>query len=92
MNRIGRRLAFIALAILLTLCFGTAGFILIEDYPPFDAFYMTLITITTVGYREVHPLSRPGQVFNSALLIIGVTTLFFAIGLMTQTIIELQLG
>jgi voltage-gated potassium channel len=44
-------------------------FRLIEDYPLFDAFYMTLITITTVGYQESHPLSDAGQVFNSFLIL-----------------------
>jgi voltage-gated potassium channel len=53
---------------------------------------MTLITITTVGYAEIHPLSHAGRIFNSFLIFFGVTTLFFAIGAMTQSIIELELG
>lgn len=92
MNRIVRRLAFIAIAVAASLSIGTLGFIAIENYPPFDAFYMSLITITTVGYTEVHPLSHAGRVFNSFLIFFGVSTMFFAIGTMTQTIIELQLG
>ncbi len=70
---------------------GTAGFRLIDGYPLFDAFYMTLITITTVGYQEVHPLSHAGRVFNSFLIFFGVSAMFFAVGAMTQTIIELEL-
>jgi len=92
MNRVVRRLVYIGLAIFLTLLVGTVGFVLVEDYPIFDAFYMTLITLTTVGYNEVHPLSQEGRIFNSVLMFFGVTTLFFAIGVMTQTIIELELG
>ena len=61
MPHIKRRLALIALAIVVTLLSGTIGFILIEDYPPFDAFYMSLMTITTVGYAEIHPLSFAGS-------------------------------
>jgi voltage-gated potassium channel len=53
---------------------------------------MTLITMTTVGYGEVHPLSHAGRVFNSFLIMFGVTTIFIAIGAMTQTIIELEFG
>jgi voltage-gated potassium channel len=52
---------------------------------------MTLITITTVGYQEVHPLSHAGRIFNSFLILFGVSAMFFAVGAMTQTIIELEL-
>jgi len=87
-----RRLAYIAVGILLTLVMGTVGFTVIEGYPIFDAFYMTLITITTVGYAEIHPLSHAGRIFNSFLIFFGVGVMFFAIGAMTQTLIELELG
>jgi voltage-gated potassium channel len=70
---------------------GTTGFVFIEDYSWFDGFYMTLTTITTVGYAEVRALSLAGRVFNSFLIVFGVGTLFVAIGAMTQTIIELEL-
>lgn len=92
MNRVTRRLLLILVAILTTLAIGTIGFTVIERYPVFDAFYMTLTTMTTVGYMEVHPLSRAGRVFNSFLISVGVTTIFIAIGAMTQTIIELEFG
>ena len=91
MDRLKRRFLYIALAILLALAAGTAGFTLIEGYAPFDAFYMTLITMTTVGYKEVHDLSRAGRVFNSVLIVCGVTVMFFAIGAMTQAVIEMEL-
>ncbi|HVP49485.1 MAG TPA: potassium channel protein [Bryobacteraceae bacterium] len=87
-----RRLAYIAIGIALTLVMGTVGFTVIEGYPIFDAFYMTLITITTVGYAEIHPLSHAGRIFNSFLIFFGVTVMFFAIGAMTQSLIELELG
>jgi len=92
MNRLVRRLLYILLTILVTLVIGTVGFIVVDNYPPFDAFYMTLITMTTVGYGETHPLSHAGRVFNSFLIIFGVTTIFIAIGAMTQTIIEREFG
>jgi voltage-gated potassium channel len=75
----------------ITLSIGTVGFHWIEGYPLFDAFYMTLITITTVGYQEIHPLSQTGRAFNSFLIFFGVSAMFFAVGAMTQTIIELEL-
>ncbi len=93
MNRLVRRLMWIGIAFLSVLSLGTLGIFLIEkDYSLFDAFYMSLITMSTVGYREIHDLSPPGRVFNSFLIIFGVTAMFFAIGTMTQTIIELELG
>ena len=92
MNRIARRFIYLLAAVGVTLATGTVGFVLIDHYPPFDAFYMTLITMTTVGYGEVHPLSHAGRVFNSFLIAFGVTTIFIAIGAMTQTIIEREFG
>ncbi len=92
MNRLARRFLIIGLAIGCTLLIGTLGFTLIEHWPPFDAFYMTLTTMTTVGYAEIHPLSRDGRIFNSFLIFFGVSTIFIAIGAMTQTIIELEFG
>jgi voltage-gated potassium channel len=49
MNRLTRRFVLIAVAIVTTLSIGTIGFTVIDGYPPFDAFYMTLTTMTTVG-------------------------------------------
>lgn len=92
MEHIRKRLAFIAAAIAVTLLVGTVGFVAIEHYSPFDAFYMTLYTISTVGYAELHPLSFAGRVFNSFLIFFGVATMFFAIGAVTQTAIELELN
>jgi voltage-gated potassium channel len=90
-RRIIRRIILIAALIAFTLCIGTIGFRVLENYSYFDAFYMTLITITTVGYQEVHPLSDTGRIFNSFLIFFGVSAMFLAMGTMTQTIIELQM-
>ena len=92
MGQLRRRLAVIAVAMVVTLSGGTLGFVLIEHYPVFDAFYMTLTTVTTVGYGEIHPLSRAGRMFNSFLILFGVITMLLAIGAMTQTVIELELN
>ncbi len=92
MRRYRRRFVPILIALAIAFAVGTAGFTLIEGWPLFDSFYMTLTTIATVGYREVHDLSTAGRVFNSFLIIYGVTTLFFGIGAMTQTAIEMGLG
>lgn len=92
MDHLRRRLALIVAAMVLTLAGGTAGFVFIEHYPVFDAFYMTLTTVTTVGYGEIHTLSRAGRIFNSFLILFGVIIMLLAIGAMTQTVIELELN
>jgi voltage-gated potassium channel len=91
MGRLRNWLIIIGSGVLLVLTGGTLGFVWIEHYSPFDAFYMTLITISTVGYAEVHPLSYWGRVFNSFLIFFGVTIMLLAVGGMTQVIIELEL-
>lgn len=90
-RRIARRAILLATLILSTLAAGTIGFRLLEGYSTFDAFYMTLITITTVGYQETHPLSQTGRIFNVFVILFGVSAMFVAVGAVTQTIIELGL-
>lgn len=65
----------IALSVLLTLTFiGTSGYVLVEHVPWFDALYMTVITLSTVGFGEVIPLSRLGRLFTMGLIVGGVGT------------------
>jgi voltage-gated potassium channel len=90
-RRLLHRILLIAGLLAFILVVGTVGFVLIENYSWFDAFYMTLTTITTVGYAEIRPLGHTGRVFNSFLILFGVSAMFLAIGAMTQTIIELEL-
>lgn len=90
-RRVVRRILAIAGLLGVILIAGTIGFVLIEGYSWFDAFYMTLTTITTVGYQEIRHLSRPGRIFNSFLILFGVSAMFLAVGAMTQSIIELEL-
>ncbi len=80
------RLAMLVLA--LVVLAGTAGYSLIEGWGVWDSFYMTIITVTTVGYREVYPLSRPGQVFTVALLLGGVGAAFYTFTLVISLVIE----
>lgn len=68
--------------------FGTIGFILIEKASWLDAFFMTMITISTVGYSEVFPLSQAGELFAVALIVVGVGTLFYTAGAAIETALE----
>lgn len=87
-----RRIKLILLSVAFVFATGICGFVYLEDYPWFDAFYMTLTTVTTIGYGEVHPLSPRGRVFNSFLIVIGVGLMFQAAGLVAQLVLERELG
>jgi voltage-gated potassium channel len=67
---------------------GTGGYVAIEGWSTWDAFYMTVTTVATVGYREVHPLSRAGQAFTMALIIVGVSTALYAFSAMAAVVVE----
>ncbi len=67
---------------------GTAGYTLIERWPPLDALYMTVITVTTVGFSEVGPLSNAGRVLTMLLSMGGVFTLFYAATEIVRAIIS----
>lgn len=67
---------------------GTAGFVIIEGWNVFDAFYMTITTVTTVGYGEIHPLSRLGRLFNSGVIILGVSTVLYTFSFLMARLIE----
>lgn len=74
------------------LVFGTLGFHWVEGWPLFDGFYMTLMTLTTVGYGEVHPLSTSGRILAAALMMGGVLTVFISIGVLVDVIVKLELA
>ena len=67
---------------------GTAGYMLIEGWALLDALYMTVITFTTVGYHEVHPLSTPGRVFNTFLIVGGVGAMLYFLSALMSHIVE----
>ena len=60
------------------LAMGIIGYLVIERWPPLDAFYMTVITISTVGFGEVYPLSNAGKIFSAILIVAGVGVVFHA--------------
>lgn len=72
----------------LLLLIGVLGYIIIEGYGFLDAFYMTVITVATVGYSEVHPLSDVGRIFTSFLIITSFGTFAYAISSFTRFVID----
>jgi voltage-gated potassium channel len=67
---------------------GTLGYRLIEGWTLWDSLYMTVITVTTVGYREVHPMSRVGEAFTVLLLLGGVGTFFYVLSLAVAGLVQ----
>ena len=82
----GPRLAVLLLAGVLA--GGTVGYMVVEGWSAWDAFYMTVTTVATVGFREVHPLSLGGQVFTILLIFCGVGTAFYTVTLLATIIVE----
>ena len=66
---------------------GIVGFMLIEDYSFFDAFYMTVITVSTVGFNEVQTLTMGGKIFTSFLIITSFGTFAYALTSITKYIV-----
>jgi len=76
---------------LFLLLFGTIGYMIIEGYPFFDAFYMTVITISTVGYLEVHPLSQAGRIFTIVILLINIVAFTFFVTYISRYLLDGEL-
>jgi voltage-gated potassium channel len=68
--------------------YGIAGYSVIEGWNLLDSFYMTIITISTVGYSELHPLSTTGRLFTSTLIVVGVGTMLYGFGVFAETLTD----
>jgi voltage-gated potassium channel len=80
------------LALLSLLVVGTIGFHLIEGWSLFDGFYMTLTTMATVGYGEIHPLSTAGRGFASFIIIASVVAGLYTIAASSQALLQFEFG
>jgi voltage-gated potassium channel len=58
-------------AIWIVIAFGTVGYHVIEGWPALDCFYMTMITLTTIGFGEIYPLSPEGRIFTVVIIFLG---------------------
>ena len=82
-----RRIQFALLAVLAVVAAGCIGY-LVLGFGPLDALYQTVTTITTVGFRELHPLSTAGKIFTIVLIIAGVGTALYAFSVVLESLVE----
>jgi len=73
---------------IIVIVFGTIGYMLIEGWNLLDAVYMTVITLATVGYGEVHKVSRIGQLYTIGLIFVGVGFCLYVAGAVVQFMVE----
>ena len=89
--RLREFLLTLAVPVLLVIA-GTTGYALLEGWSLLDCLYMTVITITTVGFMEVHPLSPAGRLFTSLLALGGVFTLLYAATAVIRAVVSGEIG
>ena len=93
-TRLGHRLGawgpliggFVALA--LVFCLGLIGYMHVEGWSFFDSLYQVVITLSTVGFQEVYPLSRNGRILTMLLIVSGVGSFAYLVGSFTQVLVE----
>jgi voltage-gated potassium channel len=75
-------------SLLALLIIGSLGFVWLEGWDFFDALYMTVTTLSTVGYGEIHPLDRVGRIYNMVLILTGMGVLLYVVGSLARVLIE----
>lgn len=77
--------------LLLLVSAGSCGYMFIENWPFLDALYMTVITLGTVGFKEIHDLSDGGKIFTMILIVVGVSVIGYIVGSLAQIMFEGQI-
>jgi len=83
-----KKLRIAILALILIFIIGTLGFHFIEGWSLTESLYTTVITLSTVGYGDFYPETAGGRIFTVILVIFGVGTMLYTIGLLTETMVE----
>ena len=86
-----KQIGKIILAFISVIVFGVVGLMAVEGWPFLDAIYMVITTMSTVGYREVRPLSSAGMVFIMVFIVVGVGAFLYAITMISEYVISGQL-
>jgi len=90
-NNSSREVIIAGLLLLLIIVIGIIGYMYLEDYHFINAMYMTIITISTVGFREVNELTDGGKLFTSGLILTSIVVLGYTISILTQKLVHSQL-
>jgi len=85
-----RKVFFLISLVVLVFVFGTVGYMKFEGWDALDAFYMTVITLATIGYGEVHPLTTAGRVFTIVLIFAGLGIFTVMVGSVSQAVVDRQ--
>jgi voltage-gated potassium channel len=83
-----KRLKAVFLILVAVIAFGTLGYAVIEKWSLLDALYMTIITLSTVGFREVYSLSPAGRLFTMVIIVVGVAGAAYTLSVIGQMIVE----
>lgn len=87
-----RRLRLAIILLVVVFVVGISGYMIIEGWDLLDSLYMTVITITSVGYMEVNPLSPGGRIFTMLLIVCGMGILLFGLSTFTAFLVEGELS
>lgn len=85
------RLRISIILLFAVICAGTIGYSVFEDMSVFDAFYMTIITISSVGFSEVKPLSQVGRIITIIIIVSGISVLTYTLGQVARIFVEGEL-
>ncbi|MCA1555632.1 MAG: potassium channel family protein, partial [Acidobacteria bacterium] len=92
LSKAARRRMMYALAALAALVvLGTFGFYLLEPLTLLDSLYLTVMTVATVGYGDVHPASPPGRAFAIVFMLVGVGTVGFLLSTVIQALVQSEI-
>ncbi len=85
-----RKILFLIVLLVFVFALGTLGYMKFEGWSAFDAFYMTVITLATIGYGEVHPLTTVGRLFTIVLIFAGLGIFTVMVGSVSQAVLDRQ--
>lgn len=86
--KVVQRMQLALTLIFLSIITGALGLVYLENYPWFDAFYMSVITLSTVGFGEIHPLSPLGRLFEAFLILFNLGLLGYSVTTLTGIFTE----
>src|SRR3977135_916517 len=86
--RRGFKIRYALMALAVAVLFGTIGFHLIEGWSLLDSLYVTVQTVTTVGFGDVTPKTRAGHIFATGFMLVGVGVVLYALTSMVHLIVQ----